>query len=133
MSGIQTSLQTLFFICAYVAICGLVYVHSNLWIGTIVVIATILWLIMVSLHAFRHHSYFSIGFSLFAWSWLVFWLGFYSETLASSMPAPTTWYSRELGAKVFNVMNFFREMPTYDPSRPTQVYGVMHSVRSEEH
>jgi hypothetical protein len=126
MTGIQTSLKTLFLISAYVAICCLVYVHSNLWIGTLVVLATIIWLTTTTIHAFRHHNYFSIGFSLCAWAWLVFWLGFYSETPASVSPPPASYAG--LAGNVFRVMTLFRDSPDFDPSLPVQTYGFMHSL-----
>ncbi len=80
MHGLRISLKTLFLICLYFAICSTLYVHANLWLGTLVVVATIVWLIATTARAFNHHEYFSFGFSIFGWAWLVFWLGFYAET-----------------------------------------------------
>jgi hypothetical protein len=115
------SLRTLFLICLYFAICSTIYLSANLWLGTLVVLATIIWLVATTAHAFKQHDYFSFGFSVFGWACLVFWLGFYAETAGRS----GDW---ELPHAIFRAMCFFRERPIWDPSAPVKIYGTIYSI-----
>jgi hypothetical protein len=121
--GLHFRLKTLFWIAIYVAICCMVYVESNLWVGTGVVFATIVWLIASTIHAYRQHNRFSLVFSISAWSWLVFWLGFYAQT----PPNSPNWRLPDI---VFRVTTLFRDWPPYDQSAPTTLFGTMHSFHT---
>ena len=115
------SLRSLFLIFVYAAVCCLVYVFANLWIGTLVVAATILLLCYTTVAAYRHRDVFTLSFSVFAWSWMVFWLGFYAETGPNSQP----W---EIPRHVNNAMKGFRQRPSYNPNSKFTKFGFMHSL-----
>jgi hypothetical protein len=115
----QFNLQTLFLICLYFAICSTIYVSANLWLGTLVVLATIVWFVASTAHAFNHHDYFSLGFSVCGWAWL----GFYAETPGKS----ANW---ELPGLIFRAASFFQEPPIGDTKVPSHVYATMHSLQS---
>ena len=121
MYGIRLSLKTLFLICLYFAICSTLYVSANLWLGTLVVLATIVWLVATTARAFNHHDYFSFGFSVCGWAWLVFWLGFYAETQGKT----ANW---KMPILIFRATCFFQVPPITDPQVPSQVYATMHSL-----
>lgn len=90
MNEMRVSLRSLLLVVTYVAVCCTTYVSSNLWNGTLVVVATICLFGSTTLRAFKTQSHFLFGFSLVGWSWLVFWLGFYAETPAGyrNWPVP---------------------------------------------
>ena len=116
MHGLRISLKTLFLICSYFAICSTLYIHANLWLGTLVVLATIVWLIAATARAYKHHDHFSFGFSVFGWAWLVFWLGFYAETVKGT----AAW---KVPQRIFQVMS-----PAWDPNGPAPLYATAHSL-----
>ncbi len=62
MYGIRLSLKTLFLICLYFAICSTLYVSANLWLGTLVVLATIVWLVATTARAFQSSRLFFVWF-----------------------------------------------------------------------
>lgn len=84
------SVRTLFAVTLYMAVCCLIFVWPNLWVGTVVVIATDAYLAIVAVQAFRLRNPFCMGFSIAAWSWIVFWLGFMADTdkAVSDWPLP---------------------------------------------
>ncbi|WP_442511341.1 hypothetical protein SH528x_003015 [Novipirellula sp. SH528] len=118
-------------ILAYVAVCCTTYIYSNLWFGTLVVVATIFWLGSTTLYAFSEQSRFSLGFSLAGWAWLVFWLGFYAETPAKypSWPVPQWIYK---AATPFQwqqpVVYGYGRYEEYQASWNHTPYGHMHSL-----
>jgi hypothetical protein len=96
-------------------------VYGNLWIGTFVVVGTIFWLAMTTCHAFNSKSYFSLGFSVIGWSWLVFWLGFYAET-------PETYENWPVPRWIYSLATGFQEIPEYNPKFGHNTYARMHSL-----
>jgi len=76
------SLLTIILLTAYAAICSAVFVYVNLWFGTHVVAATAMLLACATIRAFRTPSNFLRSFAVVGWSWIVFWLGFYTQTPA---------------------------------------------------
>jgi len=117
MYGIHISLKTLFLICLYFAICSTLYVSANLWLGTLVIAATIVWLIATTARAFNHHDHFAFGFSIFGWAWLVFWLGFYAETAKGT----AAW---DVPDWIFQIMS-----PAWDRNAPLPETVTAHSLQ----
>lgn len=110
MTTPQLSIRSMLLICGYVSVCSLVYVYPSMWIGTMVVAATIVWLALASVDAFRSRSSFSLVFSLCAWTWLVFWLGFHGDNSKTVSP---DWLLPEI---VHRAMTPFHDLPVVNRS-----------------
>ena len=90
------SLLTMLVLTAYAAICSTVFVYANLWFGTLVVAATVLWLGVATVKAVKSQKRFLLGFSIAGWSWTVLWLGFVAETDRSTADWPVPRLIRSL-------------------------------------
>lgn len=118
----QFSLRTLLVVVFYVVICSLTYRFANLWMGTIVVGATALLLAVSTISAFRTRSIFLLSFSIIAWSWIVFWLGFFAQTDVDSTP----WmFFHDIH---WNVMCCLQDAPATDYTKPSTKYGYIQSM-----
>ena len=60
----RISLRSILLICTYFAICSLVYVSANLWVGWLVVFATALWMALAIIRAFQTRDHFTLGFAV---------------------------------------------------------------------
>lgn len=131
MNATRRSLRSLLLFVAYAAVCCTTYIYSNLWVGTLVVVATIFLFGSATLRAFRTQNRFSLGFSLVGWSWLVFWLGFYAETPAGyrNWPVPQWIYQT---ATPFqwdqSIVPGDGRYEEYQPGWNFTPYGHMHSL-----
>ena len=108
-------------IVAYAAICCLVYLHSSLWIGWLVVIATAIWMAIAIVRATQTHNSFTLGFAVAGCVWLILWLGFAIET-------PTTFDSKELRMAIYRFVSLGRKPPEYDPSIRITTYAQLHDL-----
>jgi hypothetical protein len=117
----QLSIRSLLLLCVYGGVCSLTYVYSNLWVGTAVVAATIALLSYATVHAFQSRRHFPLGFSLAAFAWMSFWLGFYAETSTNYKP----W---SVPRDVYVLMTGDREFPKINTNANPSTYAVMHSL-----
>ncbi len=100
----QVKLRTVFLLCVYASLCCLVYIYPSLWVGTLVLVATMLLIAVVTARGFGGPDWFARGFSIAAWSWLVLSLGFYGETKNDIN-------GREMLQATYRFVNLFRENP----------------------
>lgn len=121
MVALQIKLRTIFLMCVYTGVCSLIYVYSNLWFGTLVVVATITWLGLATNHAFRHQSQFWLGFVISGWAWLVLCFGFYGES-------KTNFDITNVQKAIYWIASPFRPTPEYDPNLRYETFGYMTSL-----
>jgi hypothetical protein len=118
---VRISIKSMLLMVVYAAICCLVYLHSSLWIGWLVVIATAFWMALAIVHATHTHNSFTLGFAVTGCVWLIIWLGFAIET-------PTTINIEGMRKAIYRVASLGRTRPEYDPSIGFTAYAQYHDV-----
>lgn len=106
---------------AYAALCCLVYVYANLWIGWLVVIATAIWMGMAIVHATQTGNRFSMGFSAIGCVWLLTCLGF-------SIQTPLSIEGNHIRPVVYRIVNFGRGIPVHERGGPVTTYAQYHDL-----
>jgi hypothetical protein len=74
------SVGTLLLVMLYAALVCTVFVFSNLWIGTLIVAVTAVYLSIVTAKAVATQSRFCLAFAITGWSWVVLWFGFMAQS-----------------------------------------------------
>ena len=111
--------------CVYFAVCCLVYISVNLWVGWAVVCATAVWMAYATIRAFQTRNHFTLGFAVAGCAWLIVWLGFAIETKTDV----SGWNVR---SKITNIMRLGRETPEHDVLAGLQSFTHMHHLYRSE-
>lgn len=117
----RISLKSIMLMVVYAAICSMVYISPNLWIGWLVVIATATWMAIAIVRATQTKDPFTLGFAVAGCVWLIVWLGFAIET-------PLSIDGKNVRAVIHRIIHFGRPRPEVDPKSRVTTYAQLHDL-----
>ena len=118
---VRISLKSIMLMVVYAAICCMVYVSPNLWIGWFIVVATATWMAIAIVRATQTNDPFTLGFAVTGCMWLIVWLGFAIET-------PTSIDGNNVRTAIYRIATLGKAIPEYDRSVRTTTYARLHDL-----